>query len=166
MRGMDGRLLVATGAAVANVDELPPLVRGLIDAASDVLVITPILPSRLQWLVSDTDRARHQADERLDAVLGQFEEMEVPVIARVADETPLTAFDDAVRDFRPDHILIALRGAELAGWQESGLVNAVLRRFQIPLTVFEIDAEGRVPPPTSRELPNRERAEKTLPGLL
>ena len=33
------RVLVATGAAVANVDELPPLVRGLLDAASDVLVI-------------------------------------------------------------------------------------------------------------------------------
>ena len=138
------RLLVATGAAVGDVDELPPLVRGLLDAASDVLVITPILPGGLQWLVSDTDRARHEADERLNVVLGHMEARGVPAEGRVGDETPLTAFDDAVRDFRPDHILIALRGAENAGWQERGLVDQVRARFRLPLTVFEIGPEGRV----------------------
>jgi hypothetical protein len=139
------RLLVATGAAVADVDQLPTLVRDLIEAASDVLVITPVLPGALQWLVSDTDRARHEADERLGTVLGQFEAGGVSVAGRVGDETPLTAFDDAVADFKPDHILIALRGADGAGWQERGLVDQVRGRFQLPITVFEIDAEGRVP---------------------
>ena len=139
------RLLVATGAAVADVNELPPLVRGLVDAASDVFVITPVLPGRLQWLVSDTDRARYQADERLNTVLGHMAEMDVPAGGRVADETPLTAFEDAVRDFRPDHILIALRGAEQAGWQERGLIDRVRERFRVPITIFEIDAGGRVP---------------------
>jgi len=136
------RLLVATGAAVADVNEIPPLVRGLVEAASDVFVITPILPGRLEWLVSDTDRARHQADERLNAVLGQFEEIQVPASGRVGDETPLTALDDAVRDFHPDHILIALRGAEHAGWQRHGLVDRIRERFRIPITVFEIDRAG------------------------
>jgi hypothetical protein len=139
------RLLIATGATVADVNELPPLVRGLIGAASDVFVITPILPGRLEWWVSDTDRARLQADERLNAVLGHMEEMEVPAGGRVADETPLTAFDDAVRDFHPDHILIALRGAEQAGWQERGLIDQVRARFRLPITVFEIGAGGHVP---------------------
>ena len=141
---MSGRLLVATGAAVADIDELPPLVRRLIDAASEVLVITPILPGGLQWLVSDTDRARHEADERLRTVLGQFEAVDVQVEGRVGDETPLTAFDDAVDDFRPDHILIALRGSEHAGWQERGLLDKVRERFRLPITVFEIGAEGEV----------------------
>jgi hypothetical protein len=142
---VSGRLLVATGAAVADIDELPPLVRGLIDAASDVLVITPILPGGLQWLVSDTDRARHEADERLRTVLGQIEAMDVQVEGRVGDETPLTAFDDAVDEFRPDHILIALRSSEHAGWQERGLLDKVRERFRLPLTVFEIGPEGGVP---------------------
>ena len=139
------RLLVATGAAVADSDELPPLVRGLIDGASDVLVITPILPGGLQWLVSDTDSARHEADERLRTVLGQMEGMDVPVEGRVGDETPLTAFDDAVDEFRPDHILVALRSSEHAGWQERGLVDKVRERFRLPVTVFEIGPEGGVP---------------------
>jgi hypothetical protein len=143
MRGR--RLLVATGAAVADVDELPPLVRDLVDAASDVYVITPILPGRLQWLVSDTDEARHQADERLNVVLGQFEELHVPASGRVADEEPLTAFADAIRRFEPDHILIALRGSDTAGWQERGLVDAVRHTFGLPITVFEIGAGGHVP---------------------
>jgi hypothetical protein len=142
---VSGRLLVATGAAVADIDELPPLVRGLIDAASEVLVITPILPGGLQWLVSDTDRARHEADERLQTVLGQIEAMDVQVEGRLGDETPLTAFDDAVGDFRPDHILIALRSSEHAGWQERGLLDKVRERFRLPITVFEIGAGGDVP---------------------
>ena len=139
-----GRLLVATGAAVADLEELPPLVRELLGAASDVLVITPILPGALQWLVSDTDRARHEADERLNAVLGQMAEMDVPAEGRVGDETPLTAFEDAVRDFKPDHMLIALRSGEDAGWQERGLVDQIRARFRIPITIFEIGPAGRV----------------------
>jgi hypothetical protein len=142
---VSGRLLVATGAAVAQIDQIPPLVRTLIDAASDVLVITPILPGGLQWLVSDTDRARHEADERLRTVLDHMEAMDVPVEGRVGDETPLTAFDDAVNEFRPDHILIALRSSEHAGWQERGLLDKVRERFRLPVTVFEIGPEGGVP---------------------
>ena len=138
------RVLVATGAAVADVDELPPLVHGLLDAASDVLVITPVLPGGLQWLVSDTDRARHEADERLNAVLGHMEALGVAAEGRIGDETPLTAIEDAVRQFRPNHILIALRAEDHAGWQERGLVDQVRARFRIPITVFEIGREGHV----------------------
>jgi hypothetical protein len=58
------RLLIVTGAAVAEVDELPPLLRSLIESACEILVVTPVLPGRLQWLSSDTDRVRHQAEEQ------------------------------------------------------------------------------------------------------
>jgi hypothetical protein len=143
-READGwRLLVATGAAVADVADIPASVRALLDAAAEILVITPILPGRLQWLASDTDRARHQADERLNVVLGQMGEMGLPAEGRVGDETPLTAFEDAVRTFRPDHILIALRGVDSAGWQEHGLVDRVRQRVGLPITVFAIDGAGR-----------------------
>jgi hypothetical protein len=133
-----GRLLVVTGAAVADVNEVPGAVRRVLDSASDVLVVTPVLPGGLQWLVSDVDRARHEADERLNAVLGHMDALGVAAEGRVGDETPLTAFDDAVREFRPDQILIGLRAGEQAGWQERGLVDEVRARFRIPTTVFEI----------------------------
>jgi hypothetical protein len=142
------RLLIATGEAAADVGEVPGHVRTLIESASDILVLTPILVSRLRWLASDTDRARYEADERLSVVLGHIEALapEAETTAQIGDDTPLTAFDDAIRSFGPDHILIALRSADHSAWQEQGLIDALRSAFAIPMTVFEIDRAGRVPP--------------------
>jgi hypothetical protein len=140
-------LLIAAGEAVAGLKELPPFIGRLIEAASEILVVSPVLVSRVRWLASDTDRARYEADERLGVVLGHVQELAPAAEARakVGDETPLTAFEDAVRTFRPDHILVALRGADHAAWQERGLIDAVLEAFHVPVTVFEIDPAGQVP---------------------
>lgn len=142
------RLLIATGEAAADVDELPALIRTLIESASEILVVTPILVSRLRWLASDTDRARYEADERLGTVLGHIEALapKAKVKAQVGDDAPLTAFDDAIRTFQPDHILVALRSADHDAWQERGLMDALRSTFHIPMTVFEIDEAGHVPP--------------------
>jgi len=143
------RLLIATGEAAAETSELPPLIRALIESASEILVITPILPGALQWLVSDTDRARSEADERLATVLGHVEALasEAEVRAQVGDETPVTAFADAVRSFRPDHILIGLRMSDHDAWQERRLIDRLRNSFHIPMTVFELDRTGHAPAP-------------------
>jgi hypothetical protein len=141
------RLLIVTGAAVADVEELPALVQLLIASASEILVVTPVLPSRLQWLVSDTDRVRHEADERLQSVMSHVEQLAPrrAVSGSAGDETPLSAFADAVRQFQPDHILVALRAADHSAWQEGQLADHVRDAFHLPLTIFEIDRAGRVP---------------------
>jgi hypothetical protein len=143
------RLLIVTGAAAAEAAELPPLIRALIGTASEILVVTPVLVGALQWLASDTDRARNEADERLATVLGHIESLptEAETHARVGDDTPITAFADAIRNFAPDHILIALRSSDHAAWQERQLLDRVQETFQIPMTVFELDRAGRVPNP-------------------
>ena len=141
------RLLIATGAVAVDVSELPPVVRLLIEAASERFVVTPRLPSALQWLVSDIDRSTHEADERLDGVLGHLDAMGASGEGEVDADTPMQALEDAVNAFTPDHILIALRGADHAGWQERGLLDGVLHRFHIPMTIFEIDRSGHVPAP-------------------
>jgi hypothetical protein len=66
------RLLLVSDAAVAEVDELPPVVCAIINAATEVHVLTPTLPGRLAWLADDVDRFRHYADERLDTVLSHM----------------------------------------------------------------------------------------------
>ena len=63
------RLLMVADSAVADTDELPPLVRALLAEAAEVLVVTPSLPGRLAWLADDVDQPRHRADERLGTVL-------------------------------------------------------------------------------------------------
>ncbi len=72
---MAKRLLIAAGGSAEGIEQLPFGVRELIDAAEEILVVAPALPSRLEWLASATDRAREQADERLRTVLGQLTEL-------------------------------------------------------------------------------------------
>ena len=140
------RLLIATGEAAASEGELPQLIRALIENASELLVMTPMLVSRLQWLASDSDRARYEADERLSTVLGHVATIvpEAAIEGRIGDDTPFTAFADAIRDFLPDHILLALRRGDHSGWQERGLLDQI-REFGIPMTVFELDRAGWPP---------------------
>lgn len=52
---------------------------------------------------------------------------------QVGVDDPLLVLEDATREFGPDHLLIALRGADRAGWQERGLLDRVLERFAIPV---------------------------------
>jgi hypothetical protein len=145
------RLLVLAGAAATDLDEVPSSVRVLVDAADEVFVVTPTLTSRLEWLVSDVDKAHHAADERLDAVLGQLRSVGVAAEGAVGDDTPLTAVADHVRAFEPDHIVIALRSADDAGWQERGLAEQTESTFHLPVTIFEVDEEGRVVAPGTPE---------------
>src|SRR5215212_1921021 len=135
---MSFKLLVAVGEAVAATEELPDTIRLLVDAADEIYVVSPTLPGGLQWLMSDTDKARAEADERLGNVLGQLEQIGAGATGAVGSDEPVSALEDAARTFEPDHILIALRSAGSRDWQERGLLERVIERLGKPLTVFQI----------------------------
>jgi hypothetical protein len=132
------RLLIAAGQTAPSAGHLPAGVRLLIDAAEEILVISPTLPGRLEWLASATDKAREQADERLRAVLGQLSELGAEPAGAIGADDPLLAFEDAVAQFSPDHLLLAIRGEDRADWQERGLLEALHERLRMPITVFEV----------------------------
>lgn len=139
MSAVTKRLLIVAGKSAQSFDALPLGVRDLIDGADEILVVTPALPNRLDWLASATDKAREQADARLDAVLGQLRATDSEVAGEVGADDPMLAFEDALREFAADHILIALRPEEEADWQERGLLEQVRERFSLPTTVFEVN---------------------------
>jgi hypothetical protein len=134
------KLLIATGDAAGSPSELPDSIRSLIEQADEVFVIAPTLPKQLDWLMSDTDRARKQADERLQTVLGHIEEIGTTGAGAVGSDEPIAALEDALREFPADHVLIALRGEGTRGWQERGLLEQLIERLRLPLTVFALDA--------------------------
>jgi hypothetical protein len=136
------KLLIAAGETASELDELPTGARLLIDSASEILVMVPELPTRVAWLASDTDKTHEVADERLQTVLSQVGDDGQTVEGTVGTDDPLVAFDDAIAEFRPDHLLIALRSAGSSGWQERGLVERVVERFGLPVTVFPIGESG------------------------
>lgn len=135
---MSKRLLIAIGDALLEPDQLPPGIRELIDGADEILVISPRLPTRLEWLVSDTDKARQEADERLRRALGQLQETEADVEGAIGADDPILAFEDAVARFSPAHVLIALRSEDRAGWQESKLDDQLRERINVPITMFDL----------------------------
>ena len=135
---MPERLLIVAGEVADSPHALPFGVRELIDAADEVLVVTPALPTRFEWLASATDKAREQADERLRAVLGQIEELGTEAAGEVGADDPLLAFEDALSGFSADHVLVALRASDRAGWQERGLLDQLIERFGLPVTVFAL----------------------------
>lgn len=133
----DRRLLIAVGQTVPDADQLPFGVRLLIDAAEEILVISPRLPGRLAWLASATDKATEQADERLGSVLGRLEEMGAAARGELGADDPLLAFEDAIAKFSPTHVLIGLRDPDREGWQERGLLEEIYGYSRLPITVFE-----------------------------
>jgi len=136
------RLVFVADAAVAGVEELPPAVRAVIDEAAAVYVVTPTLPGRLAWLADEVDRCRHVADERLDAVLGHMRSIGVRASGAPARGSVLTVIADAVAEVDPDQILVALRSAEHANWQERGLIEHIEKRFGLPVMTYAVDLEG------------------------
>ncbi len=139
------RLLLVSDAAVADVDELPTAVRAIVDAASEVYVLTPTLPGRLAWLADDVDRFRHYADERLDTVLSHMHAIGADAGGAAARGSVMTVIADAVTEFEPDHILIALHVSDQANWQERRLIEHVEARFRLPVTTFAVDLAGHTP---------------------
>jgi nucleotide-binding universal stress UspA family protein len=136
------RLVFVADAAVAGVEELPPAVRAVIDAAADVYVVTPTLPGRLAWLADEVDRCRHVADERLDTVLGHMRSIGAHASGAAGRGSVLTVIADAVAEVDPDHILVALRSPEHANWQERGLIEHIEKRFGLPVMTYAVDLEG------------------------
>ena len=135
---MPWKLLIAAGDSATERSQIPAGVMALIEAAEEILIVAPTLPSRLDWLSGEIDKKREIADERLRAVLGHLAETGEEAEGTVGSDDPMVALGDAIADFGPDHIVIALRGQDESGWQERGLVGDVLERFGLPVTAFEL----------------------------
>src|SRR4029079_5044021 len=127
------RLLFVADAAVAEVDELPPAVRAVIDAAADVYVVTPTLPGRIAWLTDAVDQVLHLADERLDTVLGHMRSIDAHVSGAAIRASVLTVIADAIAEFDPVHILLALRSSAHADWQERKVIAHIEEPFGLPV---------------------------------
>ena len=138
-KGRTVRLLIAVGETVSDETEVPAGVRLIVDAASEILVMSPSLVGRLDWLTGEVDRARRVANERLSTALGQLGSLGVTVEGVRGDELLHSAFDDAIADFRPEHVLIVVPGQDYAVWQRQGVLEHLLDRARLPVTVFATD---------------------------
>src|SRR3954469_16788788 len=136
------RVLFVADAAVADLHDLPPGGRAPLKGAAEVYVLTPTLPGRLAWLADDVDQFRHLADDRLDTVLAHMHSIGAHACGGAGRGSVLAVIADAVDDFEPDHILLALRSPDHANWQERRLVEHIEERFGVPVTTYAVDLRG------------------------
>ena len=140
-RGGDSRrILVVANETVAGTalrQEIIHRARG----EADVLVVTPALNSRLRHWTSDEDRARADAQARLDASLAALAEAGVAARGHVGDDDPLQAMDDALRTFGADEIIISTHPPGRSNWLERDLVSRARERYECPIAHVVVDLE-------------------------
>ena len=130
------KLLIATAAAVQREAQIPVGVRHLIEAASEVRVMSPSLVSPIEWLTGGVDSARASADQRLGVVLDQLAGLGVAASGTRGDELGPTAIDDALREFDADHVIISLPSARKEASQRNKVIDHLLDQRGVPITVF------------------------------
>jgi hypothetical protein len=108
---------------------------------ADVLVVAPALNSRLRHWTSDEDRARSEAQARLDASLAALAEAGVAARGQVGDDDPLQAMDDALRTFGADEIIISTHPPGRSNWLERDVVQRARDRFPLPISHVVVDLE-------------------------
>ena len=145
-RGRDERrrILVVANETVAGQalrDEIVHRARG---QDADVLVVCPALNSRLRRWTSDEDRARAEAERRLEASLAALAEEGIAARGEVGADDPVQAIDDALRTFGADEIIISTHPPGRSNWLERNVVAAAREVYSCPITHVVVDLEHEV----------------------
>jgi hypothetical protein len=107
-----------------------------------VFVVCPALNSPLRHWASDEDRARVQAQKRLNTSLSRLRQAGVDAKGEIGDAEPLQAMEDALRLFGADEIIISTHPEGRSHWLEKGIVDAARERFAVPITHVVVDLEA------------------------
>ncbi|MDQ4019863.1 MAG: hypothetical protein M3188_08575 [Actinomycetota bacterium] len=139
-RGRDDRhrVLVVANETVAGEALRDEIVRRAREN-SEVLVVAPALNSRLRHWTSDEDRARAQAQARLDASLAALAEVGVDAEGHVGDDDPVQAVDDALRMFPADELIVSTHPPGRSNWLEKDVVRVLRERYGCPITHVIVD---------------------------
>jgi hypothetical protein len=134
------RLLVVANETVAG----SALRREIMERGpqADVLVVCPALNSRIRHWTSDEDRARGEAQARLDVSVSSLAGAGVHVRGQVGDDDPIQAIDDALRSFAADEIVISTHPPGRSNWLEKGVVARARDRYDCPITHVIVDLEA------------------------
>jgi hypothetical protein len=109
---------------------------------TEVLVVTPALNTPLRHFTSDVDKARGEAQQRLDESLARLRDAGVEARGEVGDGDPLQAIEDALRTFGADEVIISTHPEGRSHWLERGVVTGARDRFAVPITHVVVDLEA------------------------
>jgi hypothetical protein len=154
-RQRDGRrhILVVANETVAGRALRREIVHRAKGYDAEVLVVCPALNSPLRHWVSDEDRARAEAQARLEASLGALAEEGISARGEVGDADPLQAIEDALRVFGADEMIISTHPPGRSNWLEKDVVTIARDLYGCPIAHVVVDLAHE------RERPERAPAE-------
>jgi hypothetical protein len=147
------RVLVIANETVVGRKLHEAIRRATLGRPSQVLVVSPALNSPLRHFVSDEDKARQVAQQRLNHSLHALDGAGIAARGEVGDADPLQAIEDALRTFGADEIIISTHPEGRSNWLEKGVVSGAQRRFTVPITHVVVDLEAEQAEPAPVETP-------------
>jgi len=106
---------------------------------AEVLVVAPALNTRLRHYMSDSDRARRAAEERLAGCLARLHAAGVRATGEVGDADPMLAIEDAMATFPADEIIISTHPEPRSNWLAHDIVARTCARFGLPVGHVVVD---------------------------
>jgi hypothetical protein len=138
------RVLVITNEVVADPAGVPDVIQKQVREADEVLVVAPVLTSRLHSWVSDIDAEFQEADERQMKLVSGIGSSGPTISGQVGDEDPLQAVADALVSFPADALILGVHVSDDANWRERRFSEKARERFGLPVTEVMLDREGQV----------------------
>src|SRR5690349_13883442 len=126
------RYLVVSNQTLGGA-ALAAKVRAVLDEgpAEFHIVVPATAPGHFAWTEG---QARAIAQERLDGALGWFASIGVTATGEVADEHPLYAIRDSLREHEIDEIIISTLPPGMSKWLRQDLPRKVQKEFEIPVS--------------------------------
>jgi len=91
------------------------------------------------------DEAVFQAAQvRVDLARGFLRELGIEAVGEVGDPDPYTAAMDAIREWRPDRVIVSTKPVTVSGWLRRDLVERLTEASGLPVdhVVVDVDQKG------------------------
>jgi len=117
---------------------------------ADYLVVVPANPvdtgeAEREGAAFVWEAATVAAQRRLDATLEALRGQGLTVEGELGDYRPLVALDRAMREFRPDHVVVSTHPEDRSTWLRHGVVADARERYEVPVEHVVAEVPSTLP---------------------
>src|SRR5437764_2598087 len=128
-----GRVLIVANETIGG-QGLQDKIRELHDADPDLQIVVCVPRTNPRHGNIIYDEAVFQAAQvRVDLARGFLRELGIEAMGEVGDPDPYTAAMDAIREWRPDRVIISTKPATVSGWLRRDLVERIADASGLPV---------------------------------
>jgi hypothetical protein len=138
------RILVVANETLGGANLIDAVRKRAEAGDAEFIVCVPRTTPRDGNIIYD-DFVHQAAQVRVDlARKWMRDQMGIEIVGEVGDPDPYSAAMDAVREYRPDEIIVSTKPASVSGWMRRDLIERLSDAAGVPVehVVTDLDAEG------------------------